>query len=102
MTARPSFADIAREFTNGNPMRLGVPHTSCNTVCNSIREWRMPCHEGLATVIAVLASKVKDNGSLSEKAKRSVVEQLDELADEIDQDKTNQEAERAYQLATRS
>lgn len=59
-------------------------------VCNSIRDWRLPDHHELSTVIAVLAAKVKDNGSLSDAVKTSVVEMLDELADEIDQDLVNQ------------
>lgn len=85
------FAADARA-RRGNPMKLGTPHTTVNAVCNAIRDMHMPRHNDFSQVLAVFASKLKDSGFLSEKAKRSIVEQLDELADEIDQDKVNQEA----------
>lgn len=62
-----------------------------NDVCNAIRDWHLPGHHELSTVIAVLAAKVKDNGALGDAVKTSVVEMLDELADEIDQDLVNQQ-----------
>lgn len=66
---------------------------SASTVCNAIRDWHLPGHHELSTVLAVLAEKVKDNGSLSDAVKTSVVEMLDELADEIDQDLVNQQGD---------
>lgn len=66
---------------------------SASTVCNAIRDWHLPGHHELSTVIAVLASKVKDSGALSDSVKTSAVEMLDELADEIDQDLVNQGAQ---------
>lgn len=94
MSALPNqtAAVLAREFRRGNPMRFGVPHTSANTVANAIRDWRMPDHHEISMVICVLASKIKDNGHMTEAAKASVVAQLDELADEVDQDHANQQA----------
>lgn len=85
-------AAIARDWRKGNPMQLGTPHTTVCGACNAIRNMYMPRHNDFSQVLVVFASKLKDSGFLSEKAKRSIVEQLDELADEIDQDKVNQEA----------
>ena len=82
-------AAIARNFCEGNPM-LSTPHTTVNGACNAIRDMYMPGHHDFSQVLAVFASKLKDSGFLSEKAKRSVIEQLDKLADEIDQDLVNQ------------
>lgn len=93
MNARQeAFNAVAQTWRECNPMKLGTPHTTVNAVCNAIRDMHMPRHNDFSQVIAVFASKLKDSGFLSEKAKRSIVEQLDELADEIDQDKVNQEA----------
>lgn len=72
---------------------MNTPHTTDNDVCNSIRDWHLPDHHELSMVIAVLASKIKDNGALSDAVKTSVVEMLDELADEIDQDLVNQQGD---------
>lgn len=68
-----------------------TPHCSTSDVCNKIREWRLPDHHELSQVIVMLAAKIKDNGALSEKCKASIVDQLDEIADEIDQDLVNQQ-----------
>ena len=85
-------AAIARDWRKGNPMKFGTPHTTVNAVCNAIRDMHTPRHHDFSQVLDVFASKLKDSGFLSEKAKRSIVEQLDELADEIDQDLVNQTA----------
>lgn len=74
-------------------VEVGTPHTTCNTVCNAIRDWHLPGHHDLSTVIAMLASKIRANAALSDATKTSVVEMLDELADEIDQDLVNQGAQ---------
>jgi len=85
-------AAIARDWRKGNPMKFGVPHTTVNAVCNAIRDMHMPRHHDFSQVLAVFASKLKDSGYLSEKAKESILDQLAELADEIDQDLVNQGA----------
>jgi len=91
MNARQqAFAADARNFCEGNPMKFSTPHTTVNGACNAIRDMYMPGHHDFSQVLAVFASKLKDSGFLSEKAKRSVIEQLDELVDEIDQDLVNQ------------
>ena len=103
MNARQhAFAADAAAFTSGNPMKFGTPHTTVSAVCNAIRDMHMPGHHDFSQVLAVFASKLKDSGVFTEKAQDSILDQLAELADEIDQDKTNQDAERAYELATRS
>lgn len=95
-------AAIAKDWRKGNPMKFSTPHTTVNAVCNAIRDMYMPGHHDFSQVLAVFASKLKASGAFTEKAQDSILDQLAELADEIDQDKTNQDAERAYQLATRS
>lgn len=93
MTARQAaFTADAVAFRKGNPMKFGVPHTTVNAVCNAIREMHMPQHYDFSQVLAVFASKLKDSGFFSEKAKESILDQLAELADEIDQDLVNQQA----------
>ena len=71
----------------------GTPHTTIGAVCNAIRSMRMPGHHDYSTVIAVLAASVKANGAMTDKCRTSIVDQLDEMADEIDQDLVNQRAE---------
>jgi hypothetical protein len=83
---------IARDWRQGNPMKFGTPHTTVSAVCNAIRDMHMPRHHDFSQVLAVFASKLKDSGFLSEKVKESVLDQLAELADEIDQDLVNQQA----------
>jgi hypothetical protein len=87
---RTEAAAIARGLTGRKQVNLGTPHATVCGACNAIREMYMPGHHDFSQVLAVFASKLKDSGFLSEKVKRSVIEQLDELADEIDQDLVNQ------------
>ena len=83
-------AAIARDWHKGNSMKFGTPHTTVNAVCNAIRDMHMPRHHDFSQVLAVFASKLKDSGFLSERAKESILDQLAEMADEIDQDMVNQ------------
>jgi len=46
-------------------------------------------HE-LSMVISVLAGKINENGALSDRCRKSVIEQLDEISDEIDADYAQQ------------
>ena len=62
-------------------------------ILNAIRYWCHPSHNELSGMLATLAAKIKENGSLSEKCKASIIDQLDEMADEIDQDLINQKEE---------
>jgi hypothetical protein len=57
-----------------------------------------PCagHHDLSGLIANLAGAVRGNLALSIKCRDSVIEQLDELADEVDQDLRNQQAEQSW------
>lgn len=86
---------IARDWRKGNPMKFGTPHTTVSAVCNAIRDMHMPRHHDFSQVLAVFASKLKDGGFLSEKARESILDQLAELADEIDRDEANQKARAA-------
>lgn len=91
MNARQdAFNADARTWRERNPMKLGTPHTTVCTVCNDIRDMHMPRHSDFSQVLHVFASKLKESGFFSEKAKESVLDQLAELADEIDQDLVNQ------------
>lgn len=63
--------------------------------CAAMRRWSRsnPSHSELAGVLFLLASAAKTNGALSDKCKHSVVDQLQELANEVEQDAVNQQAE---------
>ncbi len=63
---------------------------SAQEVANAIRNWHQPTHHELSMVIAGLAAKIKDMGGLTDSLTRSLVDQLDEMADEVDQDLVNQ------------
>jgi hypothetical protein len=52
-----------------------------------------PMPRELSTIIAVLAVKINENGALSDRCRKSVIEQLDEISDEIDADYEKQKAE---------
>jgi len=53
-------------------------------------------HNDLSGLLADLAGVVRKNGALSVRCRDSVIDQLDELMDEIDQDLRNQQAEQAW------
>ncbi len=74
----------------------GTPHSTVSAVCNAMHDLRYPGHHDLSAVFSVLAGVVRDNKALSDKCIRSVVEQMDELMDEIDQDLVNQQAEQEW------
>jgi len=61
----------------------------------SMRRWgrSSPNHDELAGVFFLMAEVVKQIGYLSDKCCASVVDQLQELANEVDQDEVNQRAE---------
>lgn len=73
-----------------------TPHSTVSAVCNAMHDLRYPGHDDLSTVFAVLAGVIRDNKALSLKCIKSVVEQMDELMDEIDQDLVSQQAEQAW------
>lgn len=94
MNARQSaFNAVAAAFTQGNPMR--VPHCSTSTVCNAMHDWYLPGHNDLAAVLAVYAGVIRKS-ALSNKCRDSVIDQLHELMDQIDQDLANQKAEQEW------
>lgn len=73
------------------------PHTTVKTACNALID--LPAavgHHDLSSIVADLAGVVRKACGLSDKCRRSVIEQLDELADEIDQDLCNQRAEQEW------
>ena len=66
-----------------------------NELNTAIRRWSRskPLHNDISSVFAVLAAAVKQNGAMTDKCKSSVIDQLDELANEVDQDFVNQRDE---------
>ena len=71
------------------------PRATTGDACASIRRWSRgnPLHSEVGSVFAVMASAIQANGSLSDKCRRSLMDQLDEMAGEVDQDLCNQRAE---------
>lgn len=61
-------------------------------VATAVRTMSDASHHELSMLIAVLTQQIHDNASLSDSCRRAVVEQLDEIADEIDADLVNQMA----------
>ncbi len=129
MNARQAnFAEVAKQFTAGNPAPYdldtikrqtaqlqnfhrdiaALPPVEIRCTPKELKHAIIDCdplsHEDLVDVLMNLAAKVKKGkgSALGEKCAAIVSDALTNLADEIDQDKTNQDAERAYQLATRS
>jgi hypothetical protein len=47
----------------------------------------------LSMIVSVVAAKINENGALSDRCRKSVIEQLDEISDEIDADYEKQKAE---------
>ncbi len=78
------------------PKPQGTPHSTVSAVCNAMHDLRYPGHLDLSTIFAVLAGVVRDNKALSPSVIKSVVEQMDELMDEIDNDKRTQTAEQLW------
>lgn len=70
------------------------PSQAIRTATNALHDVP-PCasHHDLSGMFANLAGAVRRNLGMSDKCQRSVIEQLDELADEIDQDLVNQQTE---------
>lgn len=72
-----------------NPFRRP---TGTRLVSLALQDWYMPGHQDLSNVLFDLAAAVKGNDVLTGKCRRSVVDALLELADEVDQDLVNQQA----------
>lgn len=71
---------------------MNTPHTLVRTACNALIDLPSTIgHHDLSLVVADLAGVVRKSVGLSDKCRRSVIEQLDELAEEIDQDLRNQQ-----------
>lgn len=60
--------------------------TTTQQICNALREWHMPDHDELCTVIAGLAAKIKDSGFLGSEAAKYAVDFLDEAMGQIEED----------------
>lgn len=76
---------------------MNTPHTLVRTACNALHD--LPPyigHHDLSSIVADLAGAVRKSSGLSDKCHRSVIEQLDELADEIDQDLRSQQEVQAW------
>jgi hypothetical protein len=128
MTARPSFADIANQFTAGNP----APYESIaeiNRKTEQMRAFRreiealppmvirvspkelkhaiIDCdplsHVDLVEVLMNLAAKVKagKGSALGDKCAAIVADALTEIMDVVDQDRVVQEKESDWALQTR-
>ena len=82
---------LAASWTKGNPM--SVPHCTTGMVCNAMHDWHLPGHHDFSAVLSVYAGAVRKSGALSDKCRDSVIDQLHELMDEIDQDLVNQQGE---------
>ncbi len=89
------FNAVAANWTHKNPWR-GVPHCTAGMVCNALHDLHQPSHNELAAIVSVLAGAIRKNGSLTQKCIDSLTDQLHEMADEIDQDLVNQQAEQAW------
>jgi hypothetical protein len=59
---------------------------TANQTANAIRAMQHAMPHDLSMLCAVLAAKINENGALSDRCRKSVIEQLDEVADEIDAD----------------
>jgi hypothetical protein len=59
---------------------------TADQAATAIREVQHAGHFDLSMICAVLAAKINENGALSDRCRKSVIEQLDEIADEIDAD----------------
>ena len=64
-------------------------------LCTAMRRWSRstPLHSEVCTALAVMAAAIKQTSALTEKCKRSLIDQLDEMSAEVDQDYCNQRAE---------
>jgi len=60
--------------------------TSAERAANVIRSMQNAMPHDLSMLCSVLATKINENGALSDGCRKSVIEQLDEVADEIDAD----------------
>lgn len=72
-----------------------VPQVTTGELCTAMRRWSRstPLHAEVITALAVMAAAIKQTGAISEKCKRSLIDQLDEMSAEVDQDYCNQRAE---------
>jgi hypothetical protein len=52
----------------------------------AIREVQHAMPHDLSMIVSVLSAKILENSALSDRCRKSVIEQLDEIADEIDAD----------------
>lgn len=76
---------------------MNTPHTATRTACNALHD--LPPyigHHDLSAIVADIAGAVRKSLALSDSCKRSAIEQLDELADEIDQDLRSQQEVQAW------
>ena len=64
-------------------------------LCTAIRRWSRnnPLHNEVSSVFAVMAAAIKQNGAMTDKCRLSLIDQLDEMANEADQDFVNQRDE---------
>ncbi len=71
-------------------------HTSTPDLLRSVRNWH-PSHDDAISLLTGLAScfKHSQNG-LGDKCRAMVIDLLDQAADEVEQDKVEQEAEQAW------
>jgi hypothetical protein len=63
---------------------------AAHQAATAIREMQNAMPHDLSMICAVLAAKINENGVLSDRCRKSVAEQLDEVSDEIDADYSQQ------------
>jgi len=72
------------------------PSQPVSTACNAMHDVALPDHDELIQLAFVYRAVVGRTGSLSQSCQKSVMDQLNEMAAEIDQDFVNQQAEQAW------
>ena len=74
---------------------LDVVVATTGELCTAMRRWSRstPLHSEVCTALAVMAAAIKQTSALTEKCKRSLIDQLDEMSSEVEQDFVNQRAE---------
>ena len=87
-TLHPVIAQALNPFIPQQQITTNELHTA-------IRRWSLsnPLHNDVSSVFAVMAIAINHNGAMTDKCRLSVIDQLDELINEVDQDFVNQREE---------
>ena len=87
-TLHPVIAQALNPFIPQQQITTGELNTA-------IRRWSHsnPLHNEISSVFSVMAAAIHKNGAMTDKCRLSLIDQLDELANEVDQDFVNQRDE---------